>query len=73
MEKQIKLDEKSAQEFVSAASKCKFDIDVFYNRIIIVAKSILGRLSLDLTKTLAVKCYGENEDFNRVLSKYAVG
>ena len=42
MEKQIKLDEKSAQEFVSAASKCKFDIDVFYNRIIIDAKSILG-------------------------------
>ena len=37
MEKQIKLDEKSAQEFVSAASKCKFDIDVFYNRIIIDA------------------------------------
>ena len=32
MEKQIKLDEKSAQEFVSAASRCNFDIDVFYNR-----------------------------------------
>ena len=44
MEKQIKLDEKSAQE-----------------------------LSLDLTKTLTVKCYGEDEDFNRVLSKYAAG
>ena len=29
MEKQIKLDEKSAQEFVSAASRCNFDIDVF--------------------------------------------
>ena len=28
MEKQIKLDEKSAQEFVSAASRCNFDIDV---------------------------------------------
>ena len=42
MEKQIKLDEKSAQEFVSAASRCNFDIDVFYNRIIIDAKSILG-------------------------------
>ena len=38
MEQQIKLDEKSAQEFVSAASKCNFDIDVFYNRIIIDAK-----------------------------------
>lgn len=59
MEKQIKLDEKSAQEFVSAASRCNFDIDVFYNRIIIDAKSILGLLSLDLTKTLTVKCYGE--------------
>lgn len=54
MEKQIKLDEKSAQEFVSAASRCNFDIDVFYNRIIIDAKSILGLLSLDLTKTLTV-------------------
>jgi len=30
-------------------------------------------LSLDLTKTLTVKCYGEDEDFNRVLSKYAAG
>ena len=27
MEKQIKLDEKSAQEFVSAASRCNFDIE----------------------------------------------
>ena len=45
MEKQIKLDEKSAQEFVSAASRCNFDIDVFYNRIIIDAKSILGPVS----------------------------
>ena len=71
MEKQIKLDEKSAQEFVSAASRCNFDIDVFYNRI--DAKSILGLLSLDLTKTLTVKCYGEDENFNQVLSKYAVG
>lgn len=73
MEQQIKLDEKSAQEFVNAASKCNFDIDVFYNRIIIDAKSILGLLSLDLTQTLTVKCYGEDEKFKQVLSKYAVG
>ena len=62
-----------AKRFVDEATKCDFDIDVFYNRIIIDAKSILGLLSLDLTKTLTVKCYGEDEDFNRVLSKYAVG
>ena len=73
MEQQINLYEKSAQEFVSAASKCNFDIDVFYNRIIIDAKSILGLLSLDLTQTLTVKCYGEDEKFKQVLSKYAVG
>ena len=27
------------KEFVNAASKCDFDIDIFYNRIIIDAKS----------------------------------
>ena len=62
-----------AKRFVEEATRCDFDIDVFYNRIIIDAKSILGLLSLDLTKTLTVKCNGEDEDFNRVLSKYAAG
>ena len=35
-----------------SAGKCDFDIDVFYNRIIIDAKSILGVLSMDLTRVL---------------------
>ena len=39
-----------AKKFVAEASKCDFDIDVFYNRVTIDAKSILGVLSLDLTK-----------------------
>ena len=60
------------QEFVKAASKCDFDIDVYYNRILIDAKSILGVLSLDLTKVLTVDCHGENQDFNRTLQKFAV-
>ena len=35
-QKQIKLNAKEdVQEFVRAAGKCDFDIDVFYNRIII--------------------------------------
>ena len=39
-QKQIKLNAKEdVQEFVRAAGKCDFDIDVFYNRIIIDAKS----------------------------------
>ena len=35
------------KEFVNAASKCDFDIDISYNRIIIDAKSLLGILSMD--------------------------
>ena len=35
------------KEFVRAAGQCDFDIDVFYNRVVIDAKSILGVLSLD--------------------------
>ena len=67
MEKQIKLDEKSAQEFVSAASRCNFDIDVFYNRVTIDAKSILGVLSLDLTRVLTVQFNGTDEVFEEYL------
>ena len=60
------------KEFVTAASKCDFDIDIFYNRIIIDAKSLLGILSMDLTRNLNVRCYGENSEFNRTLQKFAV-
>lgn len=58
-------------EFVNAASKCDFDIDVYCNRIIMNAKSILAILSMDLTKVLTVNCHGESKEFNRVLKKFA--
>ena len=73
MEHQIRLNAaEDVREFVNAASKCDFDIDIFYNRIIIDGKSILGILSMDLTKNLTVKCYGENPHFNEVIAKFAV-
>lgn len=56
-----------AKEFVAAASKCDFDIDVFYNRVIIDAKSILGVLSLDLTRVLTVEFNGSNAEFETFL------
>ena len=59
------------KEFVHAAEKCDFDIDVFYNRIIIDAKSMLGVLSLDLSRELTVKYGGKNNAFENVLCKYA--
>lgn len=59
------------QEFVNAASRCDFDIDICSSRIIIDAKSFLGILSMDLSKCLTVTCHGENRDFTRILQKYA--
>ena len=60
------------QEFVNAATKCDFDIDIYYNRFLIDAKSILGILSMDLTKVLTVECHGESKEFDRTLRKFAV-
>ena len=60
-----------AKEFVAAASKCDFDIDVFYNSVIIDAISILGVLSLDLTRVLTVSYSGENAEFEEFLEERA--
>lgn len=75
MEKKYQIKLKATtevQDFVSAAEKCDFDVDVFYNRVIIDAKSILGVLSLDLNKVLTVQFGGQNIEFEKVLMKYSV-
>ena len=70
--KYIYLNPSDVQNFVHAAEHCDFDIDIFYNRIIIDAKSILGILSMDLTRDLTVHCYGDSPAFNKTLQKFAV-
>ena len=72
MQCKIKLRLDEVKNFVAAASRCDFDIDIFYNRVIIDAKSVLGILSMDLNKVLTIRCYGEDEDFKKVLEKFAV-
>lgn len=73
VQRQIKLTATDdVKTFVNEASKCDFDIDVFYNRVIIDAKSILGVLSLDLTRVLTVRCNGSDEKFDRFLDRYAI-
>ena len=68
----IKLNEASeVEEFVKAAGKCDFDIDVFYNRVTIDAKSILGVLSLDLARVLTVQMNGDNAEFEEYLDTLA--
>ena len=61
-----------AKMFVAAATQCDFDIDVYYNRVVIDAKSILGVLSLDLRNVLTVQYDGENEAFEAFLEKMTV-
>ncbi len=56
-----------AKQFVNASMKCNFDIDIFYNRVVIDAKSILGVMSLDLTQVLTVEYTGENEEYEAFL------
>ena len=65
-EKKIMLPS-AAKHFVAEASKCDFDIDVFYNRVTIDAKSILGVLSLDLARVLTVQMNGDNAEFEEYL------
>ena len=58
MSQKIRLNAtEDVKEFVQAASKCDFDVDISYNRILIDAKSILGVISLDLRDELTVKFY----------------
>ena len=68
----IKLRPEEVKEFVAAATKCDFDIDVTYNRVVIDAKSILGVLGLDLSRVLTVRCFGYDTDFTQHLKAFAL-
>nr|WP_027870538.1 HPr family phosphocarrier protein [[Eubacterium] cellulosolvens] len=73
MNAEIKLQSpEEVKEFVNAASECDFDIDVWYNRIIVDAKSMLGVLSMDLRNAIHVRCYGFSQEFGKVLERFAV-
>lgn len=61
-----------AMEFVKRASRCDFDIDVFYNRVVIDAKSLLGVLSLDLTRVLTVSMNGRDAEFESYLDELKI-
>ena len=66
----IKMSPSDVKNFVDMASQCDFDIDIFYNRFIVDAKSILGVMGLDFSKTLTVQFSGENKEFENYLSNH---
>lgn len=71
MQHKIKLRPNEVQDFVSAAGKCEFDIDISYNSFIVDAKSILGVMGLNFSQILTVVCNGYDADFEKYLNKFA--
>ena len=73
-EKKIKLNAfDDVKDFVTAADKCNYDVDISYNRTIIDGKSLMGVLSMDLNRELTVRYSEEDEPrFAGTLKKYSV-
>ena len=59
-------------EFVNAAEKCCFDVDIGYDSIIVDAKSIVGVAALGLTRLLRVQYFGQNFHFEEELRKLEI-
>lgn len=72
MVRQIKLTQDQVQKFVSVTSKCDFDIDIYYNRYVVDAKSFLGVYGLDFSRALEVSYEGYNQELEELLSDMAV-
>ena len=72
MQHRIKLRPEEVKDFVSASTKCIFDVDISYNRFIVDAKSILGVLGLNFNQVLTVSVNGYDADFEQYLKKFAV-
>lgn len=72
MQHKIMLRPEEVKEFVAAASNSSCDIDIFYNRYVVDAKSILGVLGLDLRKVLTVAVNGYDPDFEAYIGKFAI-
>lgn len=72
MVRTIRLTPDEVQNFVNVTSKCDFDIDIFYNRYVVDAKSFLGVYGLDFTKPLTVSYDGYNSALEELLNSHAI-
>jgi len=60
------------KDFVNAASKSIYDIDLVSGRYVVDAKSIMGIFSLDLTKPITVNIHGNDEELVKELERFKV-
>ncbi|MDO4620437.1 MAG: HPr family phosphocarrier protein [Lachnospiraceae bacterium] len=72
MEYRVRLSQDDVPDFVTAAENCDCDVDIFYNRFIIDAKSILGVMSLDLRQPLTVRIAERDERFERQIRRFSI-
>ena len=72
MVKTVRLTQDQVQHFVSVTSKCDFDIDIYYNRYVVDAKSFLGVYGLDFGKPLTVSYEGYNAQLEELLKEIAL-
>ena len=72
MQHRIKWRPDEVNEFVAAATRCMFDVDISYNSFIVDAKSIIGVFGLNFDQILTVSCNGYDADFEKYLRKFAV-
>lgn len=72
MQHRIKLRPDEVRDFVSAASKCIYDVDISYNSFIVDAKSIIGVLGLNFNQVLTVAYNGYDAEFEKYLKNFAV-
>ena len=72
MVKTVRLTPDEVQHFVDVASKCDFDIDIYYNRYVVDAKSFLGVYGQDFGKPLTVSYNGYNSEFEKLLKEIAI-
>lgn len=72
IERKIKMRPDEAKDFVNVASKCDFDIDIFYNHYIIDAKSMLGVLGLNFDSVLTLRYAGYDSAFENYIRNFAL-
>lgn len=73
-ERKIRLQSvEDAKEFVALTTECDFDVDLYYNSIVVDAKSIIGVLSMDLRHVLTVRYIGENKKLEAFLDEHMKG
>lgn len=70
--RKIKLRVDEVKDFVAAAARCDFDIDIAYNSFVVDAKSIVGVLGLDFNQVLTVSYNGYDADFEKLLNGFAI-